>query len=104
MAPVPEGAQRSDDGYYWWDGNAWQEVPEDERVSSAAGAAGAAGAADSSQITMDELAQVTSEDKLDDRSKPYFQPDPDMYPDDDSDAEGYDVLSDEPAPDTAGGN
>jgi hypothetical protein len=26
--PVPEGAQLSDDGYYWWDGAQWQPVAE----------------------------------------------------------------------------
>jgi hypothetical protein len=98
MSPVPEGAQRSDDGYYWWDGNAWQQIPEDERVS----AADSPGTA--SEITMDELAQITTEDQLDDRIKPYFTPDPDMYPDDASEAEGTDVLSDEPAHDAAGGH
>jgi hypothetical protein len=105
MAPVPEGAQRSEDGYYYWDpdNQKWQEIPEDERGASAAGSDGAAsadganGANGAGQITHEELAQVTSEEQLDDRSKPYFQPDPDKYPDDDSDAEGADVLSDEPA-------
>jgi len=87
MAPVPEGAQRSEDGFYWWDGNAWLEVPEDERVAPGADGQG--------EMSQDELSQITSEDQLDDRSTPYFQPDPDMYPDDDSAAEGGDVLSDE---------
>jgi hypothetical protein len=108
MAQVPEGAQRSEDGYYWWDGTAWQQVPEDERDSrasagsTAAGADGAAGAAGAAGISHDELAQITTADQLDDRSKPYFQPDADMYPDDASDAEGTDVLSDEPASDATG--
>ena len=105
MAQVPEGAQRSEDGYYWWDGTAWQQVPEDERVSRASAgstAAGAAGAASTAGISHDELAQITTADQLDERSKPYFQPDADMYPDDASDAEGTDVLSDEPAPDATG--
>jgi hypothetical protein len=26
---VPDGAQVSDDGKYWWDGSDWQPVPED---------------------------------------------------------------------------
>jgi hypothetical protein len=97
MAQVPAGAQRSDDGYYWWDGTAWQQIPEDERDSGASG--DAAGATAPSH---DELAQITGEEQLDDQSKPYFQPDADMYPDDASDAESTDVLSDEPAPDTTG--
>lgn len=100
MAPVPEGAQRSEDGYYWWDGAAWQPIPEDERTASAAGSAGADG---SDGMSHEELAQITSEEQLDDKSKPYFQPDPDKYPDDSSAAEGADVLSDEPAENATGG-
>ena len=97
MAPVPEGAQRSEDGFYWWDGNAWLEVPEDERVAPGADGQGEMSQGEMSQgeMSQDELSQITSEDQLDDRSTPYFQPDPDMYPDDDSAAEGGDVLSDE---------
>lgn len=40
MANIPEGAQRSDDGHYWWDGESWQPVDEsaagagDERVTA----------------------------------------------------------------------
>jgi hypothetical protein len=101
MAPVPEGAQRSPDGYYWWDGTTWQEIPEDERTapSSADPAASdpAAASAGSSDVSHDELAQITTVEQLDDRSKPYFQPDYDKVPDDSSLAEGSDVLSDEPA-------
>src|SRR4051812_16937248 len=26
MTQIPEGAQRSEDGSYWWDGSAWQLV------------------------------------------------------------------------------
>ncbi len=101
MAPVPEGAQRSEDGYYWWDGTAWQEIPEEERSSSATSSASTDA---TGEISHDELAQITSADQLDDRTKPYFHPDADMYPDDDSAAATSDVLSDEPAPNAAGGN
>jgi len=99
MAAVPQGARRSEDGYYWWDGADWQQVPEDERVQSAT----ASEQPDGAGISHEELARITSEEQLDERSKPYFQPDADKYPDDASDAEGADVLSDEPAP-GAGGN
>jgi hypothetical protein len=42
MANIPEGAQRSEDGHWWWDGEQWQPVDEaaaagaegDERVSA----------------------------------------------------------------------
>ncbi len=29
MTTVPEGAQLSEDGRWWWDGNDWQQVPSD---------------------------------------------------------------------------
>jgi hypothetical protein len=102
------------DGYYWWDGTAWQQIPEDERAASTPGSEGATGAtgsngatgsadaAGSNGMSHDELARITSVDQLDERSKPYFEPDADMYPDDASLAEGGDVLSDEPAPGAAG--
>jgi len=105
---VPAGAQRSEDGYYWWDGAAWQQIPEDERGSQASAgtttAAATATTTTTAAISHDELSQITTEDQLDDRSKPYFQPDADMYADDASNAEGTDILSDEPAPDTTGGS
>lgn len=107
MTPVPEGAQRSEDGYYWWDGTTWQQIPEDERAAAAAspaGTDGSDGTAASGEISHEELAQITDVSQIDDRSKPYFHPDPDMYPDDASGAESSDVLSDEPAPNAAGGN
>jgi hypothetical protein len=31
---MPEGAQRSEDGNYWWDGTQWQLVPDDQRGQS----------------------------------------------------------------------
>lgn len=34
---VPDGAQLSEDGKYWWDGADWQPVPEDESGSSSSG-------------------------------------------------------------------
>lgn len=35
---VPEGAQLSDDGKYWWDGSDWQPVPESDEQSAEVGA------------------------------------------------------------------
>ena len=111
MTPVPEGAQRSEDGYYWWDGTAWQQIPEDERTPSATGSTSAAAPGDAStgtaapgEVSHEELAKITDVGQIDDRTKPYFHPDADMYPDDASGAESADVLSDEPAHDAAGGN
>ena len=35
MAEVPEGAQLSDDGQWWWDGQDWQPVPQgDDRTAA----------------------------------------------------------------------
>jgi hypothetical protein len=42
---IPEGAQRSEDGNYWWDGSAWQLIDQ----SGAAGGGAAAGGQDASQ-------------------------------------------------------
>src|SRR5258708_39695877 len=41
---IPEGAQRSEDGNYWWDGSAWQLIDQ-----SGAGGGAAAGGQDASQ-------------------------------------------------------
>jgi len=46
MSNVPEGAQRSEDGYWWWDGQQWQ--PTEEGV--AAGAAEDVAGADSERV------------------------------------------------------
>jgi len=35
---VPEGAQLSDDGKYWWDGTDWQPVPEGDTQQAEVGA------------------------------------------------------------------
>lgn len=29
MSEVPEGAQLSEDGFWWWDGQEWQPVPQE---------------------------------------------------------------------------
>lgn len=38
MSNVPPGAQVSEDGYYWWDGNQWQLI--DREQTSATGSSG----------------------------------------------------------------
>ena len=49
---VPDGAQRSDDGYYYLDGGEWKSVPEDDpRHPSKAGAADAATSAAAAAAT-----------------------------------------------------
>jgi hypothetical protein len=103
MAVVPEGAQRSEDGFHWWDGSAWQEVPEDERTPAAGAGHGDKQGDGQGQVTEEHLAQITSADQLDERTSPYFQPDHNMYPDDASMAEAHDLLSDEPSHDASGG-
>jgi hypothetical protein len=35
---VPEGAQLSDDGKYWWDGSDWQPVPDGDTQQAEVGA------------------------------------------------------------------
>lgn len=112
---VPEGAQRSEDGNYWWDDTQWQLIPEGERqqagaassaaadtgASAAAGAAPAAGAsaapAAGGEPTREDFAHIQTEDQIDDRAHPYFAPNADTYPDDLSQATVADHLSDAPA-------
>ena len=79
MSPVPEGAQRSEDGHYWWDGTEWKPVD--------GAAAGATNGGQTGDVTHEELAAIQSEDQIQERHKPYFQPDYDKVPDDDSWAE-----------------
>jgi hypothetical protein len=45
MANVPEGAQRSADGNWWWDGDKWQAVEQDGGAANG-GAAGSGGQAE----------------------------------------------------------
>jgi hypothetical protein len=119
MAPVPAGAQRSEDGYYWWDGQDWQSVPDDDPQhpnnaadGSAPAAAGSSSAAaetppaaapagGNGEVTKEDLQHITSEEQIDDKAHPYFAPDYDAYPNDTSESETSDHLSDEPVP--AGG-
>jgi hypothetical protein len=52
---MPEGAQLSEDGNYWWDGSQWQLVPQDQS-GQAAGSDSPAGAAP--QLSEDQLADM----------------------------------------------
>lgn len=88
MSNVPEGAQRSEDGHYWWDGSNWQPVNGD--ASSAGNGNGAAG-----DVTADELAQIQAPEHITERYQPHFQPDYDKIPDDESFAEVVGDLPEE---------
>jgi hypothetical protein len=97
MSNVPEGAQLSDDGQYWWDGETWQPVegandPNDPNSP---------GATEPAQITPEELEPVGDqgvepgdENLLDERLKPYFEPDYDGVEDDYSFAEQAETMDD----------
>jgi hypothetical protein len=52
---VPAGAQRSEDGHYWWDGSQWQQVPAGE--SGPVAAASAAASASPSEGGKPELTE-----------------------------------------------
>jgi hypothetical protein len=49
MSNVPEGAQLSDDGHWWWDGQQWQQVTDEGAEHSGAPAASSASAAGTEQ-------------------------------------------------------
>jgi hypothetical protein len=87
MEGIPEGAQLSEDGNYWWDGSEWQPVE---------GQSGQAG-----EVTAEHLepvgdigAEPGSDELITEELKPYFQPDVDGIADDDSEAELSEVLDD----------
>ena len=48
MSTMPEGAQVSPDGHYWWDGSAWQPVQGGSGAAPAAGATAQGGQGDAS--------------------------------------------------------
>ncbi len=87
MGGIPEGAQLSKDGNYWWDGNEWQPVQ---------GQAGHPG-----EVTAEHLEPVGDigaepgfDELITEVLKPYFEPDVDGIPDDDSESELPEVLDD----------
>ncbi len=96
MSNVPEGAQLSDDGQYWWDGENWQAV-------EGAGAEGAQ-AEGTGEVTAEQLTPVGDsgvepgdEGLLSEELKPYFEPDYDGIDDDSSYAEQGETMDDSQA-------
>lgn len=105
MTEVPEGAERSEDGQYWWDGSAWQPV-----AGSSAEDPEGSGAAEEQEMTADELQPVGdtepaagSADLLTERLKPYFAPNGDDVPDDESGAEVAASLDEDEFSEPTGG-
>ena len=67
MSNVPEGAQVSDDGRYWWDGENWQAVEGGSSSdSSSSGSAGQSAEAAKSTVTLAFDAEVGEEADLPD--------------------------------------
>lgn len=83
MSNVPEGAQLSDDGQYWWDGENWQAVE-------------GAGEVTAEQLTPvgDSGVEPGDESLLTEELKPYFEPDYDSVEDDSTYAEQGETLDD----------
>ena len=104
MSNVPEGAQLSEDGQYYWDGTDWQLVEGAEGAAGTEGTEGAGGeGGGAGDITAEELepvgdsgAETGNEDLLDDRLRPYFEPSSEGVEDDESLAE-VDATLDEDA-------
>lgn len=74
MTEIPADAPRSDDGSYWWDGDAWQPV-EGAVPADSPDADGASG-----EITPELLEPMNdtgpepgNEEALTDTTKPYFE-------------------------------
>jgi hypothetical protein len=97
MSNVPEGAQRSDDGRWWWDGSEWQPVPDDNANTNANDNSNADVTPEELQPVNDTGVDPGDDTKLDDRLRPYFEPDVDNAPDDTSNAEQAETLDDSQA-------
>ena len=72
MPEIPEGAQRSEDGQYWWDGTEWQ--PVEGADASGSGSEGAAGEVRPEQLEpmADTGEEPGNEDALTEQTRPYF--------------------------------
>lgn len=94
MTQIPEGAQISDDGNYWWDGSQWQLV--DQGAGDGGQAAGDEDAVSAEQLEPvgDTGEEPGDESLLDERLRSYFEPDVEGVPDDDSLAEVSESLDD----------
>ena len=60
MSNVPDGAQLSDDGQYWWDGNQWQPVDQGSSDAPSGGPGG-----DVPGDIVIEYADPSDEDEID---------------------------------------
>ena len=98
MSNVPEGAQLSDDGQYWWDGENWQLVEGANGNDNSN-----AGEVSAEQLTPvnDTSVEPGDENLIDEQLKPYFEPNYDAVEDDYTYAEQAEVLDDSQA--TGGG-
>jgi hypothetical protein len=65
MSDIPEGAQRSEDGQWWWDGNQWQSV---------SGQGGSLQEREAARVAAGLPAKL--EDLTDDHRKPYIAASP----------------------------
>jgi hypothetical protein len=100
MSNVPDGAQLSDDGQWWWDGEQWQPVEGGSAAPGSGSSAAPPGDSDS-EVTAEELQPVNDtgtepgdENQLDERKKPFFEPDYDGAADDTSYAEQAETMDD----------
>ncbi|MEO8267202.1 MAG: hypothetical protein ABI706_16995 [Ilumatobacteraceae bacterium] len=103
MSNVPEGAQLSEDGQYWWDGENWQLVEGANDNANAGGNDNTGGEVSAEELTPvnDSGVEPGDESLIDERLKPYFEPNYDAVEDDYSYAEQDEVLDDSQA--TGGG-
>lgn len=72
MTEIPEDAQRSEDGNYWWDGSQWQPVGQDDAGAAASGEA-------TGEVTPEQLEPVGdtgpepgNEEAVTEQTRPYF--------------------------------
>ena len=101
MTQMPPDAQKSPDGNYWWDGSDWQPVQGAAAAGAASATAGAAdaaaGAAPSEEQMKSEIAQLTSEEQIQEHHKPWLEVSLDRSADDLAEAQPSAVLQEETA-------
>ena len=77
MTEIPADAPRSDDGNYWWDGDAWQPV---EGAAASTSDTDSGSDSGSDEVTPEQLepaadtgAEPGNEEALTEKTKPYFE-------------------------------
>jgi hypothetical protein len=73
MPDIPEGAQISEDGNYWWDGSTWQLVDQSQSSTQAQPGEAPEVTAEVLQPIGDTGAEPGNEELVTEQTQPYFE-------------------------------